>query len=307
MRCKKMVKTALKGTFPCGQCTPCRINKRRVWTHRIILESLRYPEGMCASVTLTYRDDNLPLLGNLSKRDLSLWLKRLRERIAPVVIRFFAVGEYGDVSWRPHYHVILFGYRSCANLKTVQSKREDSRPNCCDVCLQVWETWGKGRIEVQHFSRGSAQYVAGYCLKKLTSPKDERLQGRVPEFSLMSRNPGIAAEGIEPLVKLMTGLNGAELMDKVKGVFGVLRHGESGMLPLGRYLKMKLAAKAGYDWASLREHYGQKEVEELQRLYGTIQAAAEAKVDEALVEDHTAEVRAAQVESRLKFFNSRRL
>lgn len=173
--------------------------------------------------------------------------------------------------------------------------------------MQVWKTWKWGRIEVQAFSRGAAQYVAGYVLKKMTNSKDARLEGRTPEFSLMSRRPGIAADGVAPLVDLLTGEKGVQYMDKVKGIFGALRHGDMGMLPLGRYLRMKIAEQAGYDWERMRVHYGQKEVEELQRMYGSIQAASTVKVAERINEEKGAVARADQLENRLKIFSKRSL
>ena len=44
--------------FGCGQCLPCRVNKRRLWTNRIMLESMCHDDN--AFVTLTYNDDNIP-------------------------------------------------------------------------------------------------------------------------------------------------------------------------------------------------------------------------------------------------------
>lgn len=42
---------------PCGKCIPCLINRKRLWKHRLILES--YCHDKSAFVTLTYNDDQL--------------------------------------------------------------------------------------------------------------------------------------------------------------------------------------------------------------------------------------------------------
>ena len=48
----------------------------------------------------------------LRKTDLQLFLKRLRyyvtKRLPKEKVRYYAVGEYGPVHFRPHYHLLLF-------------------------------------------------------------------------------------------------------------------------------------------------------------------------------------------------------
>ena len=61
-----------------------------------------------AYITLTYNDDHLPANGSLQPRDLQLFWKRLRKARTPG-IRYYACGEYGDQTARPHYHAIIFG------------------------------------------------------------------------------------------------------------------------------------------------------------------------------------------------------
>lgn len=65
--------------FGCGQCNPCRINRRRLWTHRIMLESLKH--GDSSFVTLTY--ETLPSDGSLVPKDLQNFMKYLRMRVSP--------------------------------------------------------------------------------------------------------------------------------------------------------------------------------------------------------------------------------
>jgi hypothetical protein len=58
-------------------------------------------------LTLTYDDLNLPRYGQLVKRDLQLFFKRLRKSFGP--FRYVACGEYGELHRRPHFHVALYG------------------------------------------------------------------------------------------------------------------------------------------------------------------------------------------------------
>lgn len=213
--------------YPCGQCLPCRVNRRRMWAHRIMLEATQHSSSVF--VTLTYDDEHLPEDGSLRPRDLQLWLKRLRKFMAPTKIRFYAVGEYGDETGRPHYHAVLFGFPSCSSFGTVYN-----RSGCCDSCRVVRDTWGKGRIHVGVLEKDSAGYVCGYVVKKMTKADDVRLNGRHPEFARQSRMPGI---GRDAMFEVADRLMKYEL--NVNDIF-TLRHGPKQM-PLGRYLRMKLA------------------------------------------------------------------
>jgi len=205
---------------PCGQCLPCRFNTRRVWTHRIMLEATQHKEN--AFVTLTYDDANLPHGKNLNPHHTQLWLKRLRFLVAPHRIRFYLVGEYGDVTQRPHYHAAIFGLGPSA-----------------DSAFR--ETWKLGHILVGDLTVHSAQYIAGYVTKKMTDKNDVRLEGRYPEFCRMSNRPGIGADAMHDVASAIMQFN---LDTELTDVPSVLRHG-SRQLPLGRFLRRKLRTLIG--------------------------------------------------------------
>ena len=102
----------------CGQCLPCRINRRRKWTYRMLFEAMKHDHS--AFITLTY--ENAPEFYGVQTLDpehTKRFIDRLRKRLKrdtslphyfPKKIRYFLVGEYGDESDRPHYHLALFGY-----------------------------------------------------------------------------------------------------------------------------------------------------------------------------------------------------
>lgn len=240
--------------FGCGQCFPCRFNRRRIWTHRILLEAAQYAKSCFA--TLTYRDENLMtssglpatleagLLASLQPEDLRDFLKRLRKAIAPTRIRFYAVGEYGDESWRPHYHVALFGFDGCARGRTLR-RPGSGRPRweeCCELCRLVGEKWKLGDVDLGMLEPDSAQYLAGYVTKKMTAYDDDRLNGRHPEFARMSNRPGIGYDAMHEVASVLMehGLENGE------DVPGSLRHGKR-ELPLGRYLQQNLRKMVGRD------------------------------------------------------------
>lgn len=210
---------------PCRQCMQCRINKSREWSHRIMLEAASHKHN--SFVTLTY--ENNPV--SLQPKHLQDFIKRLRRRLDEfdTKIRFFAVGEYGDETERPHYHLALFGYSSCANLRTLPH-------SCCFSCNLIKETWKHGLIDQGQLTPASAQYIAGYVTKKMTNPNNLRvrewLNGRHPEFMRCSQ--GIAHDAAK---KIADSLVDAEL-EEAQLTSTLNYNGKS--LYLGRYMKAKI-------------------------------------------------------------------
>lgn len=197
-----------------------------------MLEAAQYEHN--AFVTLTYRDENLP--GDLSVRPqvLSAFIKRLRDRI-DFKVRYFGVGEYGDASGRPHYHLALFGYPTCNY--GITRRRE----TCCGNCDTIVAAWGQGQVLLGQLEPRSAAYIAGYINKKMTGEEDPRLEGRAPEFARMSLRPGI---GVGMMHELASTLMEHKLDERMIDVPVTLRHGTKEM-PLGRFLRRKLRTFIG--------------------------------------------------------------
>lgn len=232
------------GAFGCGQCLPCRIKKRRTWTHRILLEMLDHGEKNCSFVTLTYSDERRRKVDDeirsLNPRDLQDWLKRLRKRVATRYegrrIRFFACGEYGDQTERPHYHAALFGHPHCFGYQRISGVCP------CPACSDVRETWDFGHVMVGQLTAKSAAYIAGYVTKKMTHRSDIRLGGRHPEFARMSLRPGIGVPALWTVASDMMRYN-LELRGDVPIA---LRYGAK-MMPLGPFMRRKLRTMVGLD------------------------------------------------------------
>lgn len=124
---------------PCQKCIICRDKKAVDWATRIVCES-NYHINCPWWITLTYNHYNIHPDG-LNKRDLQLFLKRLRERLSrrfpDVRLRYVAVGEYGGNTARPHYHMQLFG---------MPLELKDAR----DVLSIIEESWSH-RISLKRF------------------------------------------------------------------------------------------------------------------------------------------------------------
>lgn len=187
-------------SLPCGKCIGCKMERSRGWAIRCVHEGKMHSEN--CFLTLTYDNDHLPSNGTLIVRDLQLFWKRLHNRLLRsrgYGIRFFSCGEYGDQSQRPHYHGLVFGYMP-------SDRKLYSRSEHGELWSSVFldELWGKGAVRIGELNYKTAHYVARYVLKKVDGKKREDghylvydadgvVSERVPEFALMSRNPGIGA------------------------------------------------------------------------------------------------------------------
>ena len=264
----------LQGTpFPCGQCLPCRINRRRVWTHRLMLEHLCHPDAVF--LTLTYRDEDLPDDGRLCKRDLQRFIKAIRNhfRSSRRLIRYYACGEYGERTHRPHYHGILFGVYQH------------------EIPL-ISALWPYGGVCAGTVTPESIQYVAGYVCKKITKKDDPKC---AKEFSIMSLKPGIGYPALDKIVELMKLPAFRRLLKLNDDVPASLRHGPR-LMPFGRYLRNKLREllDTGGDLDAFYQDVKEKYREAL--AFG-----------QTLLEKNDADngSRIAQLERRYKIFNKR--
>lgn len=189
-------------------------------------------------LTLTYRssDDPAKEIWSLEPRHHRQFMDALRKRMAPIRVRFYMVGEYGERNDRPHFHYVLFGYPSC---KRATSRSRKYR--CCSACDLLEEVWGKGFVKNLPLEMGSARYVARYVIKKMTRYDDPRLGNRHPEFARMSLRPGIGSGVLASVAATITRYN---LLDSAGDVPVTLRHGDQEW-PLGRYLRKQLRKKLG--------------------------------------------------------------
>lgn len=187
--------------IPCGRCTGCRLDKARQWATRCHHEARLYEDN--SFLTLTYSDENLPEDGSIHLRELQLFFKKLRRRVEPN-IRFYACGEYGDRTGRPHYHALVFNY--FPDDRKIYTYNKHKQPLWTSKFLD--DVWGLGHVYVGSVTHQSAGYVARYTMKKVNGDlaKDHYLRphpitGKLyqvkPEFSTMSKKPGIGHGYVE--------------------------------------------------------------------------------------------------------------
>lgn len=209
---------------------------------RQFFESLSHEEN--CFVTLTYSDLFLPAGNTLDPTHLRDFLKRFRERISPTKVRFFGCGEYGNDGERginPHYHLSLFGVSG----STLYVGRQIIHQGCSQL---VSDSWPMGNVYVAEFNEKTAQYVAGYTTKKLTTPGDPRLNGRYPEFMRSSRRPGLGTHAMSVIARQLLDHGGLVNGD----VPSSLRLGKKA-IPLGRFLLNKARIAVGMSDADIQK------------------------------------------------------
>lgn len=196
---KRRSLTGIPMSVPCGQCVGCRLERSRVWAVRLMHEKRSH--NRACFVTLTYDDDHLPLLQGpgiyrretLVMRDAQLFMKRLRKKFGEG-IKFYMCGEYGDETFRPHYHAILYSVAFDDMRRVGENKRGEG----LFTSDQLSDLWPAGIHRVGEVTFDSCAYVARYVVKKITGDRaDSHYAGRLPEFTNMSRRPGIGKSYFE--------------------------------------------------------------------------------------------------------------
>lgn len=193
---------------PCGCCIGCRLDYSKQWAARCMLEASQWQHNYF--LTLTYDDEHLPKgkFGNatLKEQDFTNFVKSLRKYYSDhnlgANIRIFGCGEYGDMSFRPHYHIILFNcsipdlspeFHYFDNGKEIIT-RKVYNGNVYYFSDIIHNIWKKGNILIGNCEWQSCAYVARYVLKKMKGQNKDVYDklGVIPEFVRMSRRPGIA-------------------------------------------------------------------------------------------------------------------
>lgn len=305
---------------PCRQCLSCRINDSRVWASRLMLEAQSHSVSLF--VTLTYEVE--PDGRNLRKESLSSAMHRLRSLAARAfrgTVRFYACGEYGDQTGRPHYHAAIFGLRPEDVLLDPSLGKYR-----CPLIEQAWRgphagagAGVGGNVDVGFLSPESAAYITGYVTKKLANSKTlSRLDGRTPEFHVMSRRPGLGSSALPSLIEALNTSHGALYLSRHGDVPSAFQVG-SRLLPLGTHLRGLLRSfffgdhrqpQTGKDKAN--ERFSQNVQAHLPPLPLNAQDAEKVQLwIEAMAESHEAYVaskrqKARKVAKRHEISNSRK-
>lgn len=176
--------------------------------------------------TLTYDDDHVPKTEaghqTLRKRQFQKWLDAQRKAFP--ALRYYAVGEYGDKSFRPHYHLAVF----CL------SHREND---------QFADKWPYGFVSRAEMSVERAGYLAKYAAKKLHKADDPRLKADMePEYRASSKNPPLGESFVDALAATYRTDAGRSVLERFGDVVPQVQIAGR-IYPLDGYMLTKLRSR----------------------------------------------------------------
>lgn len=101
-----------------------------------------------------------PCLGYCSRRDVQLFMKRLRKYISKYgtkeKVQYYITAEYGPRTFRPHYHGLLYFNKQ----ETVST-----------LSKLIRKAWSLGRVDSSMSRHKTSSYVAGYVNSTYSLPK----------------------------------------------------------------------------------------------------------------------------------------
>lgn len=253
--------------IPCGKCLGCRIDKANDWATRCSIEAKHWPTN--CFVTLTYDNESLPDNRSLCKRDVQLFLKRLRKKHKGVKkriwkhkeewpIRYFVCGEYGPKTLRPHYHLGLFNWKP----EDLQFYKKNLVGDKLYTSEELNKLWKKGYTITGELTYESAAYIARYVMKKAFKEnkvleKWQQKKGREKEFVETSRNGGIGYMGAK-----------GEELEKIKrncGIFVQTKTGQK-LKKIPNFIRKKWREQDAEEYYNIMELDTLRKKEEIKKV-----------------------------------------
>jgi len=195
---------------PCGKCLQCKKKRRQDWGLRLEHEYLGSDSAYF--ITLTYGEWSVPRTKEgyltLNKKHLQDYIKRLRNDHIKYVskelkipkkevknvskpIRYYAVGEYGSKTRRPHYHLLLFNY-DIGNVRSIITQWKDTTTGLPYGNVDIGKDPKTGQLGGVRAK--SINYVTKYMHKQFNLKTDKRN----PPFTLMSKGRRFKEDGVTP-------------------------------------------------------------------------------------------------------------
>lgn len=202
--------------IPCGKCIGCRLDYSREYAVRCSHEAQIYREkqhplmsGMMF-ITLTFNDVALERRcdWSLKKKEISSWIKRFRRYVeyhyGVKDIKIVCCGEYGSKNQRPHYHLLVYGFRFPDCYKwSVRKGNIYYRSNELEkLWKDAYSDEANGFSIIGDVDFQSSAYVARYVTKKVYGePADYHYLNREKEFLLTPHKEGLGFQWFQRYYK----------------------------------------------------------------------------------------------------------
>lgn len=152
--------------------TPSVVNTEELRNSIILYNKHRafYKANFSVNTNVTYEDNQVAVLVN---RHLQLFIKRFRKYVSQKYnekIRYYAIGEYGVQSLRPHWHILFFYSSSqlARDFENVVQLGTKSRPIQTPLFLRT--LWKFGHIDSKQTDGKAYFYVSSYVNKPSNFP-----------------------------------------------------------------------------------------------------------------------------------------
>ena len=152
--------------------TPTVVNTKELRDSIVLYNKHRtfYKNNYSVNRNVTYQDNQIAVLVN---RHLQLFIKRFRKYVSKHYnekIRYYAVGEYGVQSLRPHWHIIFFYSSSdlARDFENVLQLGTEKRPIQTPVFLR--SLWKFGHIDSKQTDGKAYFYISSYVNKPANFP-----------------------------------------------------------------------------------------------------------------------------------------
>ena len=152
--------------------TPTVVNTEELRDSVILYNKHRafYKANFSVNRNVTYENNQVAALVN---RHLQLFIKRFRKYVSKKYnekIRYYAIGEYGTQSLRPHWHILFFYSSSqlARDFENVQQFGTECRPIQTPVFLR--SLWKFGHIDSKQTDGKAYFYVSSYVNKPADFP-----------------------------------------------------------------------------------------------------------------------------------------
>lgn len=252
---------------PCGKCINCLLDKNMEWQFRCYCEYLS--RGSVATF-LTLTVDDIHNTRRVSKKDVQTFFKSFRntyflgknktiEYSEQDSFSYVCTSEYGSESFRPHYHIILFGVDVIDLITNYNlNKRFQILGRAKGGFRFNWSIWSKGFCHAEPLTPQLIKYCLKYLLKGRL--RDPSICGDYPSYNDMLDN-----FGFEPLFFLKSKGIGKNYFEEHLGEI----QANGGLYVNGRFHTLPPYWSRKYDTSGIvfgsREYYKNKQLKTRKR------------------------------------------